>query len=291
MRAQQLWIPMTNKIPAPSRLEQRELERLVRSLAGSPDLEIDRVTEALSQTLAIHPFSEQMVKRGRTSGSYWSVGLVLATLLEQGDSVLDFGCGAGGKPALAQALGFNATGVDDFGDSWHQDPTAMQQVRDFSTAAGHNLVELATQDIPEGPGEGYHLAMSNDVLEHQPNSPRSYLERLVEMLRPGGYLLSTVPNIANLRKRVELLRGNTNLPPFDEYYNTDGAWRGHIREYSRGDMERLSPLLGLEEVFLMGRDHMLQVLPTRVTEPYLAFTSVVRVKDSWLLVSRKPTNT
>jgi len=44
--------------------------------------------------------------------------------------------------------------------------------------------------------ESYDLVMLNDVIEHLHDSPRELLNDLIILIKPGGYLLITVPNLA-----------------------------------------------------------------------------------------------
>ena len=101
-------------------------------------------------------------------------------------------------------------------------------------------------------------------------------------------MLITVPSAVNLRKRLAVLLGRTNLPRFESYYWYPGPWRGHIREYTKGDLRLLSQCLGLRIVELKSCDHMLQLLPPFWRPLYLAITAVLRdCKDSWLLLATK----
>ena len=59
------------------------------------------------------------------------------------------------------------------------------------------------------------------------------------IIKPNGFLIIDVPNAANLRKRIDLLFGRTNYPPFEAYYRSSNPYRGHIREYVYGDLEKL----------------------------------------------------
>ena len=86
-----------------------------------------------------------------------------------------------------------------------------------------------------------------------------------------------------------VLRGRTNLPPFAAYYWSQGAWRGHVREYARDDLVRLAEFQGLEVVSLRGCHHMLHRVPRALRPAYQAATAPFQgLKDSWLLVARKP---
>jgi len=101
-------------------------------------------------------------------------------------------------------------------------------------------------------------------------------------------LFVTVPNAVNIRKRIDVLFGNTNLPRFESYYWYPGSWRGHVREYVRNDLVKLSEYLNLEVLELRSCDHMLEKLPSSIRPAYLLVTSIFRGwKDAWLLVARK----
>ena len=133
------------------------------------------------------------------------------------------------------------------------------------------------------------MIMANDVLEHLHESPRVVLNKLLTGLSVGGFLFVTVPNLANIRKRLSLLRGRTNLAAYDLYYWYEGPWRGPVREYVRGDMESLCENLGLEKVQLGTVHHMLQNLPGYAHKPYKGVTRLFPDwRDTWVLVARKP---
>lgn len=132
------------------------------------------------------------------------------------------------------------------------------------------------------------MVMLNHVVEHLHDSPRDLLNDLLTLVKPSGLLFITVPNAGNVRKRLDLLRGKTNLPPYEGYYWYPGRWRGHVREYVRGDLTQLCRYLGCEILELNGCDHMLQRLPPWAEAIYLALTAVFPgLKDSWTLVARK----
>ena len=58
------------------------------------------------------------------------------------------------------------------------------------------------------------MVMSHDVLEHLHHSPRDLLNDLCELIKPNALLFITVPNAVNIRKRIDVLRGKTNLPDY-----------------------------------------------------------------------------
>jgi hypothetical protein len=57
----------------------------------------------------------------------------------------------------------------------------------------------------------------------------------MQRVKPGGYLYVTVPNLVDIRKRIAVVFGKTNLGPFELYYWAPIPFRGHIREFTRDD--------------------------------------------------------
>jgi SAM-dependent methyltransferase len=134
----------------------------------------------------------------------------------------------------------------------------------------------------------FDMIMLHDVIEHLHDSPRDLLNDLLELAKPNGLLFVTVPNAVNIRKRIDVLVGKSNLPRFEGYYWCPGPWRGHVREYVRNDLVLLADYLNLEVLELRGCDHMLEKLPSRIRPVYHFVTNYFPGwKDSWLLVARK----
>jgi SAM-dependent methyltransferase len=201
--------------------------------------------------------------------------------------ILDFGCGTGEKAAALSALGYQCSGYDDLGDDWHKIPGNREAIERFNAAMGVEFKLARGEEFPWGP-RTFDLIMLNDVIEHLHNSPRTLLNRLLQLLKEDGLLLITVPNAVNIRKRIDVLFGRTNLQKFDLYYWYPDPWRGHIREYTKGDLRLLSRYLGLRTVELQSCDHMLGRIPGSFRPFYLAVTGVFRGwKDTWLLIAKK----
>ncbi|MFZ0418039.1 MAG: class I SAM-dependent methyltransferase [Candidatus Sulfotelmatobacter sp.] len=202
--------------------------------------------------------------------------------------ILDFGCGAGEKAALLSALGYQCSAYDDLADDWHKMPGNREAIENFAAAMGIDF-KLAGggSQFPWGP-RTFDLVMLNDVIEHLHNSPRTLVNSLLQLLKENGLLLITVPNAVNIRKRIAVLFGRTNLQNFKLYFWYPDPWRGHIREYTKGDLQSLSEYLGLKIVEMRSCDQMLGRVPAPFRPPYLAVTGVFRGwKDSWLLIARK----
>ena len=201
--------------------------------------------------------------------------------------MLDFGAGPCDKTAIIAALGYDCTAADDLGDEWHQLGENREEILTFARSFGIKYVQLFGETLPFAP-DTYDMVMLHDVLEHLHNSPRRLLIDLLDSVRAEGYLFITVPNHVNLRKRLDVLRGRTSLPKYPTYYWYPDPWRGHVREYTRGDCESLAEYLDLEIVELRGMHQMLGQVPPRFLRLYLQFSRLVPdVRDTWLLVARK----
>lgn len=118
--------------------------------------------------------------------------------------VLELGCGAGGMTRAMAEIGCKVVGVE-------MDPEAAEHARPF---ADHVVVgELSTLDLAAELGEGrFDVLVFGDVLEHLPD-PLTALRRTRALLKPGGHVVISVPNIAHGDVRLALLRGRFDYGP------------------------------------------------------------------------------
>lgn len=220
-------------------------------------------------------------------GAYASSAETALRYLKPGARILDFGCGPCDKTAILQELGFKTAGYDDLQEDWHKVPGNRDLILRFAKESG---IDFRLNQGPPAPFERdvFDMVMLNDVLEHIHDSPRDLLNDLLELATPEGILFITVPNQVNIKKRIEVLMGRTNLTAYETYYWAENPWRGHIREYVRDDLEKLAEYLDLDVLELRGVDHMLQKLPRVARTPYRLATALFPGwKDSWLMVARK----
>ncbi len=217
--------------------------------------------------------------------SYITVADVVSKHTRPGDKLFDLGSGPCDKTAVAQVLGCECTAVDDLKDDWHLRGDNIPKIEKFAKEMG---IHFSREFSPPIANE-LDMVMLNDVMEHIHDSPRELMNALVNGLKPGGLVFISVPNLANIRKRIDLLRGRTNLPRYDLYYWYKGPWRGPQREYVRGDLNSLCKNLGLEVVELYTVHHMLQNLSPKLRPIYKLVTNLFPDwRDTWVLIARKP---
>jgi 2-polyprenyl-3-methyl-5-hydroxy-6-metoxy-1,4-benzoquinol methylase len=117
--------------------------------------------------------------------------------------VLDVGCAAGlikttaGALKLPVAARATWTGLDG-------DPAAVAAAA--ATGMTVHRVDLATDPLPEF-GDGFDAIVLGDVLEHVP-SPATTLRHLLDAAaRPDTVVLVSLPNVAHVSVRLQLLSG------------------------------------------------------------------------------------
>jgi len=243
-----------------------------------------KVEEAKAIVMKKYPFA------GYIDNSYANVNIATTVLryLQPGSKILDFGAGHCLKTGIIQTLGFKCSACDDLQDDWHKLGDNRSKIMEFAKEMGVEF-KLLTENALPFQEASFDMVMMHDVLEHLHDSPRELVNSLVKLIKPEGLLFITVPNAVNIRKRISVLLGKTNLPGFESYYWYPGPWRGHIREYVRDDLLKLSEYLGLFVVELRSCHHMLQKIPRPIRPVYVSFTALFPGwRDSWLLVAKKP---
>lgn len=136
------------------------------------------------------------------------------------DSLLDVGAATGTFLAVAQTTFPEAAGIEP-------DPITSAQAR----AAGLNVRTGTLAGIEQS---GFDAITMLHVIEHL-DSPHETLERVAELLRPGGTVLIETPTVDNVWFRLAPTRWRQLIP--DHYFF-----------FSRPTLERLLRECGLEPI-------------------------------------------
>ena len=246
--------------------------------------------KAFNQLLEEFPF-DNYINCEYLSNSYKTITDIVVANLSVDSKILDFGCGPCDKTALLQKLGYNCFGYDDLQDDWHKINNNRDIILNFIKKLGINFIEAKEEKELPFSTSSFDMIMLHDVIEHLHNSPRVLLNDLVDKIKPGGFLFITVPNAGNLKKRLNLMMGKTNLPSFDFYYWSPDPFRDHIREYVKDDLRKLAKNLNLEIIKIKAVDHMLT--PNKIPSVFIPLWRAITIifpswKDSWLLLAKKP---
>ena len=243
------------------------------------------IEESIKDVVEAFPFKEYM---SSNDTSHYSIASTVAKWVPAGGSVLDFASGPCDKTAVVQRTGFQCTACDDLGDYWHNLPGNRERIMQFAADEGIDFHLLESRELPFKE-ESFDMVMAHAVLDHLHDSPRPLLNKLISFIKPNGYLFISLPNAVNIRKRIAVMRGKTNMPPYDSYYWYPGSWRGHVREYVKDDLAQMAKFLQMEVVELHGCHHLTGRVPALIRPIYMAATAVFDGwRDSWTLVAKKP---
>ncbi len=155
---------------------------------------------------------------------------VIVPLVGPGQRVLDVGCGIGSTAELLVANGCTVVGVE-------LDPGAAAR------ASAHCervvICDLDTSDLAAEVGDDeFDVVLTADVLEHL-RDPGRLLAAAARLLRPGGRVVASIPNVAHGSVRLALLHG-------DFQYSDMGILdRTHLRFFTRQTVEDVFAEAGL----------------------------------------------
>ena len=138
--------------------------------------------------------------------------------------VLDVGCAAGDFAEVLAGRGCEVTGIEI-------DPEAARRAERYCERVIVGDVEHpdTTNELDEG---SFDVVVFGDVLEHL-KDPLTALKRLKPCLKPEGYAVASIPNVAHGSVRLALLQGRFR-------YRTLGLLDAtHLRFFTRESVERL----------------------------------------------------
>jgi 2-polyprenyl-3-methyl-5-hydroxy-6-metoxy-1,4-benzoquinol methylase len=125
--------------------------------------------------------------------------------------LLDVGCGRGDLLRVAQAVGWEITGIE-------LSPLAVQQANALLGNSHVKEGDLQSLVLPQGT---YSVVTSYHVIEHLLD-PVANLVALRQLLQPGGIAFIETPNIDSLGARVRGKRWSHIIPPEHiNYFNPD----------------------------------------------------------------------
>ena len=168
-------------------------------------------------------------------GPFPELRAVLDEHARAGDAWLDVGCGDGTRSGLwLHNRGCRYVGADI-------SATAVEQAR------AHGLEALVVQDAAELPFEDDAFAgvLAVEVLEHV-FEPQRAVREVYRILKPGGVLFVSLPNVAYWRRRMELLLLG-RFDPMGDDLSMQEPWRDpHIRFFTPSTMMRMLTAAGYE---------------------------------------------
>lgn len=145
-----------------------------------------------------------------------------AFLPPQFANVLEVGCAAGG---------FTRSHLSGATERWGIEPDAgaAAEAKPHFTRLLIGTYDMVAADLP---AHHFDLIICNDVIEHMADHDR-FLQVIKEKLKPGGYLVGSVPNVRHFTALVKLLLLK------DWPYAADGILdRTHLRFFTEKSLRR-----------------------------------------------------
>lgn len=195
--------------------------------------------------------------------------------------VLELGIGWGGASLCLARAGALVVGLDDFADGF--DAQGVPQMR-FLTSQRVRAVRGSVLQLPIKPGS-FDVVILNDVLEHM-SVPKRLLHEIHALLKPGGLFVMEVPNSVALYKRMRVLCGLSNYYRMEHFFQ-DEDYRGHVREYTKSEIEYMLTTTGFDPLEIRGvnqarRPWFESHAPHFAARPVMrVYDAVAGLRDSW----------
>lgn len=125
-------------------------------------------------------------------------------------------------------------------DSWGQQPGVNERTGE-SEIFDCDLFNCETASFPY-PNESFNVVLLCEILEHLQNDPVWTISEIHRVLKPGGHLILTTPNVARFENCCRLLRGENLYDPYSGY----GPYGRHNREYTIGEARHILYINGFD---------------------------------------------
>ena len=125
--------------------------------------------------------------------------------------------------------------------------TGEQTVRWLSPHTGmlaehrmrYDLFNVETDRFPY-PDDHFDVILFCEVLEHLTNDPLSALKEIRRVLKPGGKLVLTTPNVACSKNVLKIVQGKN----VNDRYSAYGPYGRHNREYTLSEVKAILDVAG-----------------------------------------------
>jgi len=199
--------------------------------------------------------------------SVWSSHSIIAShlnALPAQSKVLDVGAASGTLARMCQNKTLRLFGVEP-NPTWAKMAAPLYE----------KMWICSISDLDEQHLSGYDVVILADILEHLPN-PEVILQKLVEQQAPGTTFIVSVPNIANLWIRLNLLIGRF------EYTDRGILDRTHVRFFTRRSFVNMVRNSGLEMISIQATPIPLELVSKFfMTFPGRLFHAVLAQLTSW----------
>lgn len=161
--------------------------------------------------------------------------------------------------------------------------------------AGQQFKSKGYQENVPLPDRSVQLVFALEIVEHL-TSPFHLMEEAYRLLKSGGHLVITTPNVTRIGNIFKLLIGrspNDRLAP-PGYNDPNDEWRPHAREYAMHELAEMLRLIGFEIAlsrFFLGEDTQdcqQTARQSAIDCAKVPFYLIPHLRGSLLILGRKP---
>ncbi len=215
--------------------------------APAPEVEAAEIGPYL-ETWALTPASRTYLETHQTR---------LAKTLEitppggRGDRILEMGAYLQITPALRTRLGYGCVRGAYFGAIGRVDHKSVISAEGEPFECDIDHFDAERDPFPY-PDEYFSTVLCGELIEHLFEDPMHLMSEVNRILKPGGHLVLTTPNVAALRGIAAILQGYHPgfFPAYIRPAETGEVDARHNREYTPREIHRLFENSGLEVVRL-----------------------------------------
>lgn len=143
---------------------------------------------------------------------------------------------------IQKYFGYKVDTANFFGD--YRSPSGGEGTLKITSTTFHEsheytypIFNLESDPYPF-PDNSFDIVLCCEIIEHLVMNPSHMLAEIHRILKPGGYLLLTTPNIASLKNAMLLLRGKN----IQHHYSGYGIYGRHNREFTAKELSDLLKL-------------------------------------------------
>ena len=156
-------------------------------------------------------------------------------------------------PLAFEAMVANALPEVRMSGIWEGPYPYAQTVKSLSPDYPDFSIELRPANIerdvmPYGDAE-FDMVLGMEIFEHLALDPNFFLSQAARVLRPGGHVILTTPNVGSHRGVQKMLNGQSPYS-FGLFVPTGGVYGRHNREYTPREVEALAHGAGFETDYL-----------------------------------------
>ena len=118
-------------------------------------------------------------------------------------------------------------------------PQKQEDAKKHKINFHYHHFNIEEDDFPFEDGS-FHIVLFCEIIEHLLMNPVKVLLEIRRILKPGGQLILTTPNVSRLENVARMLSGTNIYDPYSGY----GPYGRHNREYNKHELHLLLNYLG-----------------------------------------------